>query len=197
MFARLIVPMTAWQVTFIATSAFVGVYVIEQFGASTATASLPLVLFPAAGALGTLLGGALADRVGRLVVIRLGYVVALAGAVVIAVAPTAWIVVVATCLVGGGVFMPFAPQLTLAHSYLPRRMGTASGLSIGLTSAIGGLLTAALGHVADAAGLRVVFGVLAAFLVVGVVGAFTLQDPAARALPEPVDPALTTADAKR
>lgn len=183
MFARLLVPMTAWQVSFTATSAFVGVFVIDEFGASKATASLPLTLFPAAGAAGTLMGGWLADRIGRLAVIRLGYSLALAGAVAMTLAPSAWLTIVATCLVGGGVFMPFAPQLTLAHSYLPRRVGAASGLSIGLTSALGGVITAALGHVADTTGLRMVFTLMAACLAVGVAGAFALRDP--KSLPHP------------
>jgi FSR family fosmidomycin resistance protein-like MFS transporter len=177
MFGRLLVPMTAWQVAFAASTAFIGIFVIDEFGASVGTASLPLTLLPAAGAAGTLLGGWLADRVGRLAVIRAGYSVAFVAAVAIAAAPATWVVVVATCFLGAGVFMPFAPQLTLSHSYLPRRVGAASGLSIGLTATLGGLITAGLGHLADATGPRPVFAVVAGCLVVGVAGAFTLRDP--------------------
>ena len=187
LFGRLLVPMTAWQVAFTAPAAFIGIFLIDEFGAGAGLASLPLVLLSAAGAGGTLLGGWLADRVGRLAVIRIGHSVAFVAAVAIAVAPSAWVVVVAACFLGGGVFMPFAPQLTLSYTYLPRRVGAASGLSIGLTSALGGLVTAGLGHLADAAGLRPVFAVVAGFLAVGIVGAFTLQDPQRDALAETGD----------
>ena len=65
--------MTVWQLCFIATSTFIGVFLIREFGASNSAASLPLALLPAAGAGGTLLGGWLADRAGRVAVIRVGY----------------------------------------------------------------------------------------------------------------------------
>jgi FSR family fosmidomycin resistance protein-like MFS transporter len=188
MFGRLLIPMTGWQVAFTATAAFVGIFVIDEFGAGMGAASLPLVLLPAAGAAGTLLGGWLADRVGRLLVIRTGYAVALVATVAIAAAPATWVVVVATGLLGAGVFMPFAPQLTLAYTYLPRRVGTASGLSIGLTATLGGLVTAGLGHVADVTGPRAVFAVVAVFLALGVAFAFTLRDPEARRRSRPDRP---------
>jgi FSR family fosmidomycin resistance protein-like MFS transporter len=179
-FGLLMASMTVWQLCFIATSTFIGVFLIREFGASNSAASLPLALLPAAGAGGTLLGGWMADRVGRLAVIRVGYAGALCGAVAIAVAPAAWVAVIGTCVLGAGIFLPFAPHITLSHSYLPRRIGAASGISIGVTSAIGGLMSTGLGHLADASGLRVVFAILAAALAVGIVVGFTLRDPVTR-----------------
>lgn len=179
-FGLLMASMTVWQLCFIATSTFIGVFLIREFGASNSAASLPLALLPAAGAGGTLLGGWLADRAGRVAVIRVGYAGALCGAVAIAVAPAAWVAVIGTCVLGAGIFLPFAPHITLSHSYLPRRIGAASGISIGVTSAIGGLMSTGLGHLADASGLRVVFVILAAALAVGIVVGFTLRDPVPR-----------------
>jgi MFS transporter, FSR family, fosmidomycin resistance protein len=176
-FGLLMASMTVWQVCFIATSTFIGVFLIGEFGMNERSASLPLVLLPAAGAGGTLLGGWLADRVGRLATIRLGYAVALVGAIAIATAPTAAIAVSGTGLIGVGIFLPFASHITLSHSYLPRRIGMASGISIGVTSAIGGLMSAGLGRLADASGLRIVFVILAAALAVGIAIGFGLQDP--------------------
>jgi FSR family fosmidomycin resistance protein-like MFS transporter len=175
-FGLLMGSMTVWQLCFVAANTFIGVFMIREFGASEAAASVPLALIPASGATGTLLGGCLADR-GRLATIRLGYPAALIGSVAIATAPAAWLAVVGTCLLGAGIFLPFAPHITLSHSYLPRRVGAATGISIGVTSAIGGLLSAGLGHLADVHGLRLVFVILAVALVAGTVIGFLLREP--------------------
>jgi FSR family fosmidomycin resistance protein-like MFS transporter len=176
-FGLLMGSMTVWQLCFVAANTFIGVFMIREFGASEAAASVPLALIPASGATGTLLGGCLADRVGRLATIRLGYPAALIGSVAIATAPAAWLAVVGTCLLGAGIFLPFAPHITLSHSYLPRRVGAATGISIGVTSAIGGLLSAGLGRLADVHGLRLVFVILAVALVAGTVIGFLLREP--------------------
>lgn len=182
LFTRLCLTMTVWALAYTATIAFIGLFVIEQFGLSEEAASTPLIVFPAAGAAGTLLGGVLADRVGRLATIRAGYVVAASAAVLIATAQTPWVAIAATGLLGAGLCLPFAPQLTLAHSYLPRHVGTASGVALGVTSAIAGVVTAILGHVGEAHGLRAVFAILAGTLVAGLCGALFLRDPGRHSL---------------
>jgi FSR family fosmidomycin resistance protein-like MFS transporter len=177
-FGLLMGSMTVWQLCFLAANTFIGVFMIREFGTGEGAASLPLALLPAAGAAGTLLGGWMADRAGRLATIRIGYAGALVGAVAIATAPSGWVAVIGTCLLGAGIFLPFASHITLSHSYLPRRIGAASGISIGVTSAIGGLMSAGLGHLADANGLRIVFVILVGALVVGIVVGFVLRVPA-------------------
>jgi FSR family fosmidomycin resistance protein-like MFS transporter len=177
LFTRLVLTMTVWSLAYTATIAFIGLFVIEQFGLSEEAASTPLIVFPASGAVGTLLGGLLADRVGRLATIRVGYVVAASAAILIATAQSPWMAIAATGLLGAGLCLPFAPQLTLAHSYLPRHVGTASGVALGLTSAVAGVVTAILGHVGESHGLRAVFAILAGTLVAGLCGALFLRDP--------------------
>ncbi len=50
--------------------------------------------------------------------------------------------------------MPFSLHVTLGQDCLPRPMGTASGVTLGLTVSVGGLTAAALGALADATSLR-------------------------------------------
>jgi FSR family fosmidomycin resistance protein-like MFS transporter len=47
----------------------------------------------------------------------------------------------------------FSTTVTLAQELLPRRVGLASGVVVGLSVGIGSLVTALLGVLADAAGL--------------------------------------------
>jgi len=75
-------------------------------------------------------------------------------------------VVAASGILGCGLFLPFAPQITLSHAYLPRHVGTASGatlgLSLSLSLSLGGFLTPALGGPADSSSVRAVFVLIAA-----------------------------------
>lgn len=191
LFGLLMGSMTVWQLCFIVANTFVAVYMIDEFGLGESASSLPLVMLPAFGAVGTLLGGWMGDRVGRLSTIRIGYTFALAGALAITLAPSAWVAIVGTCMLGAGIFLPFAPHITLSHTYLPRRVGAASGISIGVTSAFGGIMSAGLGHLADVQGLRIVFMVLVAALALGIGNAFLMRDPsAARRSPALSRPAL-------
>ena len=74
--------------------------------------------------------------------------------------------VAASGILGCGLFLPFAPQITLSHTYLPRHVGTASGatlgLSLSLSLSLGGFLTPALGGPADSSSVRAVFVLIAA-----------------------------------
>ncbi|MGD8166861.1 MFS transporter [Herbiconiux sp. P16] len=175
-FLWLTLVLAFWSVAYVGTSSFVSLYSIQRFGADEGTASIALTVLPAAGAAGTLAGGFLADRFGRLRTIRSGYLLGALGLVAIVLAPNTAVVVAATAVVGFTIFLPFAPQITLAHSYLPNRVGTASGLTLGLTLSLGGFLNPLLGELADATSIRTVFTLLAALVAVGFALSFILRE---------------------
>ncbi|WP_336650908.1 MULTISPECIES: MFS transporter [unclassified Leucobacter] len=175
-FGRLTVVLAMWSVAYVGTSTFVSLYSIEHFAVSTAFASIALSVFPAAGAAGTLIGGWLADRFGRLRVVRAGYLLAALSVGAIVLAPNPAVVIVATGALGVALFLPFAAQITLSHSYLPNRIGIASGVTLGLTLSFGGVVSPLLGKVADASDVRIVFVIMAALLVVGFGLSFALRE---------------------
>ncbi|GGR34289.1 MFS transporter [Agromyces mediolanus] len=182
-FVWLTVVLAMWSVAYVGTSAFVVLYSIDRFDASPEFASLALSLFPAAGAVGTLLGGWLADRIGRLRIVRIGYALAVLSILGIVLAPSAEIVIAATAALGFSLFLPFAPQITLSHSYLPNRIGVASGLTLGLTLSLGGLATPLLGVLADAGGIQLVFVAMAVLVAAGLGLSFVLAERASEHLP--------------
>jgi FSR family fosmidomycin resistance protein-like MFS transporter len=57
-------------------------------------------------------------------------------------------------LASAGLYVPFSLHVTLGQDYLPGRVGTASGVTLGLTVSVGGLAAPALGALADATSLR-------------------------------------------
>ncbi|WP_030149577.1 MFS transporter [Mycetocola saprophilus] len=179
-FGVLVAVLACWSVAYICTSSFIALYGIQRFGISTAEASIALTVFPAAGAAGTLIGGFLADRFGRLRVVRAGYALAVLAMVGIVLAPSAPVAVIATAVLGIALFLPFSPQVTLSHAFLPNRIGLASGVTLGLTLSFGGLMGPALGAIADATSVRVSFVVMLVLLVIALMVALVLRDPARR-----------------
>lgn len=176
LFAWLTVVLAFWSVAYVGTTSFIALYSIQRFSVSEATASIALSVLPAAGAVGGLGGGWLADRFGRLPVIRSAYALAAVCVLAIVLAPDAVFVAVATGALGCILFVPFAPQITLAHSYLPGRVALASGVTLGLTLSLGGLLNPLLGVLADHTTIQTVFAVLAGLLVVGFAATFILRE---------------------
>ncbi|WP_030617610.1 MFS transporter [Streptomyces sclerotialus] len=175
-FGRLVAVVVGWSVPYVSITALVSLYAQRTLHAGSGAGAAVLTSFTAAGAVGTLLGGWVADRWGRLRAVRTGYllgIVALAGVVW---SPSFEVLAVSTLLCGVTMFLPFAPQVTLAQDYLPNRPGTASGLTLGLAMSVGGLTSPLFGVLADAQGLRAVFATALAVFAVAALLAFRLPD---------------------
>lgn len=180
-FGWLTLVLAMWSIAYVGTSTFVSLYSIERFDTTPEFASIALSLFPAAGAVGTLTGGWLADRFGRLRVVRTGYLMAALSTTAIVLAPTPIMVIVATAALGVSLFIPFAAQITLSHSYLPNRIGVASGVTLGLTLSLGGVVSPLLGKIADHSSVQLVFVVMAVLVAVGFALSFILKERATEA----------------
>jgi FSR family fosmidomycin resistance protein-like MFS transporter len=120
---------------------------------------LALMLF--AGGAGTLLLGPLADRIGRRPVL-LGSVVATGPLILVFVVVGGIPGAIALALIGACVVGTFGVTMVMGQEYMPRHIGTASGLVIGLSVGIGGVAAVALGRLADATSLRTALYVAAA-----------------------------------
>lgn len=190
LFALLVGVLAFWSIAYVGVSSFISLYSIERFHVDAATASIALSVFPAAGAIGTLGGGWLADRYRRLTIIRGGYLAAGSAMLLIVLAPSPTIIVFATGALGIALFIPFAPQITLSHSYLPNRIGLASGVTLGLTLSLGGLVSPALGALADATNIRTALSLMTGLLVVAFAASFLLRERSSRPLDTPTPVAV-------
>lgn len=144
------------SIGYFGVSTFLALYMINRFGESKAVGSAALTTFLAVGACGTVIGGGLADRIGRVPTVRIGYSLAVPGILALLFAPSVPIVFAGAVLAGLGLYIPFAVQTTLGQEYLPNRLGTASGVTIGLAVSVGGMFAPVLGWLADAHGIRAV-----------------------------------------
>jgi FSR family fosmidomycin resistance protein-like MFS transporter len=167
------------SIVFFGLTSFLALYFIRELGASPAFGGASLSVYLVAGGTGTLLGGWVADRRGRLTSIRLGFLLttpALLGLVLFTSPPFALVFV---ALAGIGTFMPFSVFVVLSQDYLPNRIGTASGVTIGLAVSIGGLFSPVLGRLADTTSLRFTIGTLIALPLLALLLSAFMHDPAA------------------
>ncbi|MDJ0463772.1 MFS transporter [Streptomyces sp. H27-C3] len=152
-FVKLSLAVVCRSIVFIGLSTFIGFYAEQRTGGGAAAGSAALFVLYAGGAAGTVLGGSLANRWDRVTVVRGSYlvsVVAVAG-VVFVPGPALFAFV---ALTSAGLYVPFSLQVTLGQDYLPNRVGTASGITLGLTVSVGGLATPLIGGIADATSLQ-------------------------------------------
>ncbi|NUT25458.1 MAG: MFS transporter [Streptomyces sp.] len=158
-FLRLSGAIVCRSIVFVGLSAFVSLYVRQRTGGGDMAGTVALCVLYAGGAVGTVAGGRLAERYGRLTVVRHAYVLTvLAVAGVVLVPGEAVYLFVA--LTSAGLYVPFSLHVTLGQDYLPRRVGTASGVTLGLTVSVGGLAAPVIGALADAASLRTALATL-------------------------------------
>jgi MFS transporter, FSR family, fosmidomycin resistance protein len=176
-FARLTAVVTARSIAYFGVASLLALFVIRRFHEPTAVGSAALTTFVAAGAVGSLTGGWLADRWRRLATVRLGYACAIPALILLAAAPNVEVAFAAAILSGLALYLPFAVQVTLGQDYLPNRIGTASGVTLGLAISFGGLAAPLFGFLADSYGLAAALAALVALPVLSFVFAAPLREP--------------------
>jgi FSR family fosmidomycin resistance protein-like MFS transporter len=111
---------------------------------------LALMLF--AGAIGTLVAGPLADRYGRLRMLTLSFLAGPPG-IALYLADGGILGLAGVAVAGAGIISTFGITIVLSQEYLPGRLATAAGLSIGLSIGLGGIAAICVGALADTFGL--------------------------------------------
>ncbi len=155
---------------------FVPLFEQEELGNGKAYGSRVLTLLLLSGAIATLAMGPIADRFGRRR--------ALAGSFALIVPTTACYIaipgplrLVAIALGGACMISSFGVSIVIAQEYLPSRLSTAAGLSIGLSIGLGGMFALAIGGLADSIGLRDALWTVPASALIGTVLCLLLPAP--------------------
>jgi FSR family fosmidomycin resistance protein-like MFS transporter len=159
--------------------AYVPFLYVEVLGADPRVVGPLLFTFLGAGAVGTLAGGPIADRWGSR---RYVTVTMLLAAPLIAgflLRPGGWLA--AACLAAAGFVLvsSFSVTVALGQAYLPRRLGMAAGLVVGLAIGSGGIGVALFGWVADHWGLWTTLSLIGVLPLAGFAVALLLPEPRA------------------
>jgi FSR family fosmidomycin resistance protein-like MFS transporter len=154
---------------------FVPLWVVAN-GGTEGEGNRELSLMLVAGAVGTLVLGPVADRIGLRRTLLATQAV-LPPLIVVFVAVGGVVGTLALMLVGLCVVGTFGITMVLSQLYLPRHVGVASGLSVGLAMGLGGVAAVVLGALADAIDLQTALYVAAAAPAVGCVLCLVLPPP--------------------
>jgi len=139
---------------------------LETQGMRLEKGSLTLTLFLACGAAAGLYGGHLSDRIGRIkVIVGSMLLYPILGSLMI-VSKGIWLWVLAGAA-GAALLSSFSVTIVLAQELLPRHLGLASGLILGLGFGTGGVGTALSGWLADGMGLYTTMWILALVPITG------------------------------
>jgi len=176
-FLRLTAVVIVRSMTFFGLTSFIALYFIHDLHANAVQGGAALTVFLVGGAVGTLTGGWLADRWGRLVSIRVGFALTAPAMAGIVLSPNWPLAMVFAAITGVAIFIPFAVFVILGQDYLPHRIGTASGVTVGLAVSVGGLFTPILGTIADSIGLQPVLSILIALPLIALALTALLHDP--------------------
>jgi MFS transporter, FSR family, fosmidomycin resistance protein len=189
-FVALSFAVIARSIVFVGLSTFIALYVQQRIGGGPAAGAAALFVLYAGGAVGSVVGGMLAGRWDRVTIARFSYLFSIAAVagVVFVPGPAVYPFVALTSM---GLYLPFSLQLTLGQDYLPTRIGTASGITLGLTVSIGGVASPAVGWLADKTTLQ---DALAPLILMPVVSWLLFRRLPEPSRPKPLTPAPAAGD---
>ena len=137
-------------------SSYYTFYLIDKFGVSVASAQMYLFLFLAAVAAGTFMGGPIGDRIGRKRVIWMSILGAAPFTLMLPYVDLFWTAVL-TVVIGFVISSAFSAIVVFAQELMPGKVGMIAGIFFGLMFGISGIGAAAMGHIADVAGIAYVY----------------------------------------
>jgi FSR family fosmidomycin resistance protein-like MFS transporter len=158
-------------------SSYYTLYLINRFDVAVQQAQLLLFVFLASVAMGTVIGGPLGDRFGRKYIIWISILGVLPFTLLLPHASLFWTSVL-TVPIGLILASAFPAIVVYAQELLPGRTGTVAGLFFGFAFGMGGVGAAALGALADYAGINFVYQVCAFLPALGVLAALLPGSPA-------------------
>ena len=176
-FTKLTVVVVGRSIVTFGLGTFLALLTEQRLHAGTAVGEAALITFYGIGALGTLLGGRLATRFGRVRTVRVAYFLGIPALAAIWLLPgPAMFAGIAASAVT--LYVPFSLHVTLGQDYLPGRVGTASGVTLGLAVSIGGVATPLIALIADHSDLRTAIAALTVVPVLCALVGLRLREPA-------------------
>lgn len=157
-------------------NSFIPLFWLSVLLQSEELSGLSTTIIAISGALATLFGGRIADRLGFKKVIRIGLLALVPCMLIIAASRS--LLVSALMLVPAAVALnlAYSPSVVLGQKLLPNHIGLSSGITMGLASSFGGVVSPLLGIVGDSYGVDIVMWILVAICFVAAVSTAILPD---------------------
>lgn len=157
---------------------FIPLYWVGVLGQSEASGGLRLTILAAFGIIATLAGGKFADKYGYVKLIRIANFAMLPFLIMLLMVddPTiATLLIIPLAFCNSG---PYSAMIAHSQSFLPKSMGLASGITLGLSVSVGGMVSPLIGYAADTFGLSSAMYAIVAVAFLGII--FSLIIPKQR-----------------
>jgi FSR family fosmidomycin resistance protein-like MFS transporter len=178
-FSKLTIVIFARSIGFAISNAFIPIFWIHVLHASATTGSFALSILFSMGVVITFIGGILADKLGFIRIMRISFIL-MVPAMFLLVNSTN--IIAATLLlipVAFSLFAPYSPMVVLGQTYLGKNVGFASGVTLGLTTTMGGLVSPLVGWGADQWGIVPALQILWIAALAGAIFSFLVPVPKA------------------
>ncbi|SFE53146.1 MFS transporter [Alteribacillus iranensis] len=173
-FSRLTVLLICRSILFYGLNTFLPLYWIHVLMQSKVAGGSALTVLLLSGAAGTLLGGYLADKLGRRRVVSTSFVFIVPVLLVFLMLENVLAATLLLIPIGVLLFAPTSVMVVMGQSYLPNRIGMASGVTLGIAISAGGVMAPALGWLADHNGLPLMMLTLTTLPILAAILSLTL-----------------------
>lgn len=159
-------------------STFIPLFWLSVLMQSEEVSGLITSVIAISGAVATFVGGRLADHVGFKKVIRAGLIVLVPCLVIIAYTRSLAVSFFMLIPAAIALNMAYSPSVVLGQKLVPNHIGFASGITMGLASSFGGVISPLLGKVGDQYGVDVVLWIMVLISLVTCISTVILpEDP--------------------
>jgi len=155
-FAAVSIVVLFRSIAMAALNMFVPLFWVGIFAATETEGNLRLSIYATTGIVASLLGGRIADAVGYKILYRTCSIAAPPLLLAFAFAPSPGIATALIVLIAFAVAGSHSAFIATGQSFMPHKMGTASGVLFGLTVSMGGMCAPLVGKIGDTFGLRAV-----------------------------------------
>jgi len=144
-------------------------HLIKNYGLTISQGQICIFIFLALGAAGTFFGGPMADKIGRKNVIVLSLVVPIPLSLLLPYVQL-WAVILLLASIGFIIMLSFSVTVVYAQELVPSKIGTMSGLSVGLAFGMGAIGSVVIGILMDQIGIYETMIVISFLPIIGLVG---------------------------
>jgi len=151
---------------------FIPLYWVGVLMQTQAAGSIALSILAFASVFSTLVGGFLADRIGYKIVMVISSVTIIPFLVVFTFVPNLLLSFILLIPMGFVIQLCFSPVIATGQKFVPRHIGFASGVTMGMGVTVGGITAPILGKISDLYGLTTTFQILIILACIAAITAF-------------------------
>ncbi|MFC6346582.1 MFS transporter [Vagococcus carniphilus] len=142
---------------------FIPLFFIGKFAVTESVANINLTIYSLVGVAATLLGGRLADSLGLSKSIKLGFILLPPLIFLMLNMNQQFLTSALIVPISFAMNCSYGSLIALGQTFVPNRIGLASGISLGLSVSVGGLFAPVIGLIGDKYGLMIGMYVILAF----------------------------------